>query len=118
MAKDLRVVSAIATIVEDPDTTPMSVRPHTKEKKTCQKEEVVEKNHLQEREGVEINRCERRTSRMSNDTERKDNSSRSYTKRGHQAHVGEWVSGSDSDHHSERSYHSDSEYTQDEVLPV
>ena len=35
-------------------------------------------------------------------------------KRRHQAHVGEWVSGSDSDNHSERSYHSDSEYTQDE----
>ena len=41
-------------------------------------------------------------------------SSRSYTKRRHQAHVGEWVSGSDSDNHSERSYHSDSQYTQDE----
>ena len=38
----------------------------------------------------------------------------SYTKRRHQAHMGEWVSGSDSDIHSERSYHSDSEYTQDE----
>ena len=38
----------------------------------------------------------------------------SYTKQRHQAHVGEWVSGSESDNHSERSYHSDSEYTQDE----
>ena len=51
---------------------------------------------------------ERRSSRKSKDSERKDKSSRSYTKRRHQAHVGEWVSGSDSDHHS------DSEYTQDE----
>ena len=59
-------------------------------------------------------RYERRTSRRSKDSERKDKSSRSYTKRRHQAHVGEWVSGSDSDHHSEISYHSDSEYTQDE----
>src|SRR4051812_15986159 len=59
-------------------------------------------------------RYERRHSRRSKDSERKDKSSRSYTKRRHQAHVGEWVSGSDSDNHSERSYHSDSEYTQDE----
>ena len=28
--------------------------------------------------------------------------------------VGEWVSDSDSDNHSERSYHSDYKYTQDE----
>src|SRR4051812_10053820 len=59
-------------------------------------------------------RYERRPSRRSKDSERKDKSSRSYTKRRHQAHVGEWVSGSDSDNHSERSYHSDFEYTQDE----
>ncbi|SPT16297.1 unnamed protein product [Triticum aestivum] len=59
---------------------------------------------------------ERRSSRRSKDSERKDKSSKSYTKRRHQAHVGEWVSGSDSDHHSERSYHSDSEYTQDEGI--
>ena len=59
-------------------------------------------------------RYERRYSRRSKDSERKEKSSRSYTKRRHQAHVGEWVSGSDSDNHSERSYHSDSEYTQDE----
>src|SRR4051812_24228918 len=59
-------------------------------------------------------RYERRPSRRSKDSERKEKSSRSYTKRRHQAHVGEWVSGSDSDNHSERSYHSDSEYTQDE----
>src|SRR3954470_16370652 len=43
-----------------------------------------------------------------------DKSSKGYIKRRHQAHVGEWVSGFNSDHHSERSYHSDSEYTQDE----
>src|SRR3954447_25114693 len=59
-------------------------------------------------------RYERRPSRRSKDSERKDKSSRSYTRRRHQAHIGEWVSGSDSDNHSERSYHSDSEYTQDE----
>ena len=59
-------------------------------------------------------RYERRPSQRSKDSERKDKSSRSYTKQRHQAHVGEWVSGSDSDNHSERSYHSDSEDTQDE----
>ena len=44
MTKDLLVVSVIATIVEDPDTIPMSVRLPAKE----------EKNHLQGREGVEM----------------------------------------------------------------
>ena len=46
--------NVIATIVEDPDTTPMSVRHPTKEEKILQKEEVEEKNHHQEREGVEM----------------------------------------------------------------
>jgi len=54
MTKDLLVVSVIATIVEDPDTTPMSVRLPTKEEKTHLKGEVIEKNHLQGREGVEM----------------------------------------------------------------
>ena len=54
MKKDLLVVSVIATIVEDPDTIPMSVRHPTKEDKILQKEEVEEKNHHQEKEGVEM----------------------------------------------------------------
>ena len=54
MTKDLRVVNVITTIVEDPDTTPMSVRLPTKEEKTHLKGEVEERNHLQEREGVEM----------------------------------------------------------------
>ena len=54
MTKDLLVVSVIATIVEDPDTSPMSVRLPTREEKILQKEEVEEKNHHQEREGVEM----------------------------------------------------------------
>ena len=54
MTKDLLVESEIATIVEDPDTIPMSVRHPTKEEKILQKEEVEEKNHHQEREGVEM----------------------------------------------------------------
>ena len=54
MTKDLRVVNVIATIVEDPDTTPMSVRLPTREEKIHQKGEVKEMNHHQEREGVEM----------------------------------------------------------------
>ena len=54
MTKDLLVVSVIATIVEDSDTTPMSVRLPTKEEKILQKEEAKEKNHHQERGGVEM----------------------------------------------------------------
>ena len=51
MTKDLLVVSVIATIVEDPDTIPMSVRLPTREEKILQKEEA--KDHHQER-GVEM----------------------------------------------------------------
>ena len=54
MTKDLLVVSVIATIVEDPDTTPMSVRPPTKEEKILPKEGVGEKNRHQEKERVEM----------------------------------------------------------------
>ena len=54
MTKDLLVVSEIATIVEDLDTIPMSVRLPTKEEKILQKEEVEEKNHYQERGRVEM----------------------------------------------------------------
>ena len=46
MTKDLLVESEIATIVEDPDTIPTSVRHPTRE--------VEEKNHHQEKEGVEM----------------------------------------------------------------
>ena len=53
MTKDLLVESETATIVEDPDTIPMSVRLPTREEKILQKE-VEEKNHHQEREGVEM----------------------------------------------------------------
>ena len=54
MTKDLLVMSVIATIVEDPDTIPMSVRLPTKEEKIIQKEGVEEKNRHQEKEGVEM----------------------------------------------------------------
>ena len=54
MTKDLRVVNIIATIVEDPDTTPMSVRLPTKEEKILPKEGIEEKNHHPEKEGVEM----------------------------------------------------------------
>ena len=52
MTKDLLVESKTATIVEDPDTIPMSVRLPTREEKILQKEEA--KNHHQERGGVEM----------------------------------------------------------------
>ena len=54
MTKDLRVESVIATIVENPDTTPMSVRLPTKEEKILPKEGVEEKSHHQEKQGVEM----------------------------------------------------------------
>ena len=54
MTKDLLVESVIATIVEDPDTIPMSVRLPTKEDNNHLRGEVEEKNHHQEREGVEM----------------------------------------------------------------
>ena len=47
MTKDLLVVIVIATIVDDPDTTPMSVRLPTRKEKIHQKGEVEEMNHLQ-----------------------------------------------------------------------
>ena len=54
MTKDLLVMNEIAIIVEDPDTTPMSVRLPTKEEKILPREEVEEKNHHREKEGVEM----------------------------------------------------------------
>ena len=54
MTNDLLLVSLIATIVEDLDTTPMSVRLPTREEKILPKEEVEEKNHHLEKEGVEM----------------------------------------------------------------
>ena len=45
MTKDLLVVSETATIVEDPETTPMSVRLPIKEEKTHLKEEAKGKNY-------------------------------------------------------------------------
>ena len=54
MTKDLLVESVIATIVEDLDTNPMSIRLPTKEEKNHLSGEAEEKNHHQEREGVEM----------------------------------------------------------------
>ena len=52
MTKDLLVESETATIVEDPDTIPMSVQHPTREENILQKEEVEEKNHHRGRDGV------------------------------------------------------------------
>ena len=54
MTKDLLVESETVTIVEDPDTIPMSVRLLTKGEKIRPKGEVEEKNHHQERGGEEL----------------------------------------------------------------
>ena len=54
MTRDLLVESAIAKIVGDPDTTPMSVRHPPKEETILQEEGAKEKNHHQERGGVEM----------------------------------------------------------------
>ena len=54
MTKDPLVLIGIATVVEDLDTTLVSVRLPTKEEKTHLKGEVKERNHHQEREGVEM----------------------------------------------------------------
>ena len=54
MTRDLQVVNGIATIVEDPDTTQMSVRLPTREEKNLQEEEAQEMSHLKKREGVEM----------------------------------------------------------------
>ena len=55
MTKDLLVVGVIATIVENPDTIPMSVRlPTIGEEVLPTKQEVEEKNHHQEKGGVEM----------------------------------------------------------------
>ena len=53
MKRDLLVVIETATIVEDPDTSQMSVRLPTREEKNLQEEEQ-EMSHLGEREGVEM----------------------------------------------------------------
>ena len=53
MKRDLLVVIETATIVEDPDTSQMSVRLPTREAKNLQEEEQ-EMSHLGEREGVEM----------------------------------------------------------------
>ena len=54
MTRDLQVVDKTATVVEDPDTIPMSVRLPTKEEKNHLRGEVEAKNHHQDREGVEM----------------------------------------------------------------
>ena len=52
MSKDHQVMIKIAISVEDPNTTPMSVRLPIREEKILPKEEVEEKNHHQGKEGV------------------------------------------------------------------
>ena len=75
MTKDLLVVSEIATIVEDPDTTPMSVRPPTKEEKIRKRRSRREESPPRERRSRD-DHYERITSSRSKDSERTDKSPR------------------------------------------
>ena len=54
MREDHQVMTVIATIVESPDTTPMSVRLPTRKETNHQEEDTEEMNHLVKREGVEM----------------------------------------------------------------
>jgi hypothetical protein len=54
MKRDLLAIIKIATIVEDPDTTQMSVRHPIREEKNHQGKEAQGMNHLGKREGVEM----------------------------------------------------------------
>src|SRR3990170_5831410 len=54
MREDHQVVTEIATIVENPDTIPMSVRLPTRKETNHQEEDIEEMNHLIRREGVEM----------------------------------------------------------------
>jgi hypothetical protein len=87
--------------------------PHKRIEESPRRRSSREESPWKERRSRD-DRYEQRSSRRSKDSERKDKSSRSYTRGRHQAHVGEWVSSSNSDNQSEGSYHSDSEYSQDE----
>ena len=102
MTKDLLVESETAIVVEDPDTIPMSVRLPTREEKILQKEEVEEKNHHQEREGVEMivmnedphGEAKIRKGRTSHQRATQNEDIKLMLVNG--------VSGSESEHHSER----------------
>jgi hypothetical protein len=54
MIEDHQVVTVIVTIVEDPDTIPMSVQHLTRKETNHQEEDIEEMNHLTRREGVEM----------------------------------------------------------------
>ena len=54
MREDHQVMTVIATIVENPDTIPMSVRLSTRKETNNQEEDIEEMNHLRKREGVEM----------------------------------------------------------------
>lgn len=61
-------------------------------------------------------RYEQRHSRRGKESEKKDKYTKNSSRRRHQAHVGEWVSDSEFDNQSDRSYHSDYDYSQDECV--
>ena len=114
MTKDLRVVNVIATIMEDSDTIPMSVRLLTKGEKIHPKEEVEEKIHHQGRGRVEMIVMNEEHPGEARIWKGGTNHQRATQNKDIKLMLVNGYSGSDSDNHSERSYHSDSEYTQDE----
>jgi len=86
--------------------------PYKRREESPRRRSSREESPRRERRSREY-RYERRPYRRSNNLE-KDKYTKRHSRRRHQAHVGEWVSDSDSDNHSERSYHSNSDYSQDE----
>jgi len=78
--------------------------PSKKRDESPRRRSSIDESPRKERRSRE-DQYERRPSRRSNDSERKDKYTKSYTRRRHQSHVGEWVSDSDSDNQSKRSYH-------------
>ena len=107
MIEDHQVMTVIVTIVEDPDTIPMSVRHLTRKETNHQEEDIEEMNHLTRREGVEMIVMNEDLHGEARIRKGKTNHPRATQEEDIKLML---VNG----YHSERSYHSNSEYTQDE----
>ena len=113
MSLDLQIMTIIATIVEDPNTFQINTQILPREKMShLEEKEGVEKiSHLGEREGVGMIDMNEDLLGEAMIQKGRDKSSKRYSRRISQAHIGEWVSGSDFDNQFERSCHSDSDYS-------
>ncbi|KAI5016230.1 hypothetical protein ZWY2020_006081 [Hordeum vulgare] len=87
--------------------------PHERREESPRRRSSRDESPRRERRSRE-DHYERRHSRRGKELEKKDKYTKSRSSRRHQAQVGEWVSGSESDNQSERSYHSNSGYSQNE----